>query len=88
MAPIFLVFGGTGTQGGGVVRDLMAEGGYNIRVPTRFFAILDCLCNCSDFWSNSRKPDSDSAKALIAKGVGIVKCDQHVPDDVRRAMKV
>eukprot|EP00049_Salpingoeca_infusionum_P017087 m.351721 g.351721 ORF g.351721 m.351721 type:complete len:293 (+) comp16328_c0_seq1:125-1003(+) len=31
----FVVFGGTGVQGGGVVQSLMERGGYNIVVPTR-----------------------------------------------------
>jgi len=35
----------------------------------------------------TRKPDSDKAKALAAKGVEVVKCDLSVKEDVKKALK-
>ncbi|RIB25718.1 hypothetical protein C2G38_2165233 [Gigaspora rosea] len=65
--PLVVVSGATGSQGGSVVKSLIATGKYRIRAITR-------------------KPESDQAKALAAKGVEVFKADLAIKEDVKKAL--
>src|SRR5689334_7782961 len=65
---IIAVMGATGSQGGGLVRAILAhpEHGFTARAITR-------------------KPDSDKARALAAKGAEVVAGDADDPPSLERA---
>jgi nucleoside-diphosphate-sugar epimerase len=69
----FLVIGATGQQGGAVVKSLLSSG---TSVLITIIAV-------------TRNPESSSAKALIAKGVKVIKGDlNNVPALFANALKV